>query len=420
MIKKNIWLLSGILLLMIAVLISGCAQETKQTSAPLNLAIDKWEQDPAVWGKFFPDHYASYQKNAQGGMTHYGGADKVSKYEKEPLLPELFKGFGFAKEYNEDRGHNFALQDLKDIKRVTEKTTASCLTCKSTASPMLIEQKGMDYYTTPLSEVLPMATHGVSCGDCHDNKTMELTITRPAFTKAMERRGIDVTKASRQEMRSYVCAQCHVEYYFEPETKEVTFPWDKGFTPAEIEQYYQEIKPGFKDWEHPDSLAPMLKVQHPEFEMFQGSTHASVGLACADCHMPYTKVGQNKISSHHWTSPLKTIAQSCGTCHRQGEEWIKNRVNYVQSKTFGLLLEAQGASERAHKAIQRALATPDAEADLIKQAQEKLVQGQWRWDYVGAENSAGFHNPALALETLGKSISLSKDAELLAEKAIKK
>jgi len=412
------YLLFALVILSLLVL-AGCGGTEKTAASVQPVAnIPDGELDPAVWGKAFPDQYASYLKNNEGGMTEYGGSDKVSKYKTQPLLPELFKGYGFAIEYNEDRGHTYALQDVKEIKRVGPKTTGSCMTCKSPAVPGLIQEMGIKYYSTPFSEIAKKVKHSIACADCHDNKTMALKVTRPAFIKAMAQRGVDVAKASRQEMRSYVCGQCHVEYYFKKDTKEVTFPWTKGFSPDEIEQYYKEYEPGFSDWEHPDSKAKMLKVQHPEFEMWSSGTHGTAGVACADCHMPYEKVGKNKISSHKWTSPLKTLEQSCGTCHRNGTDWLKQRVNFTQKKTFDLLIQAEQASDAAHKAVFKAVYTPGADQEMIKKAQDLIVRGQWRWDFVAAENSTGFHNPALALETLGKSIDLSKQAELLANKAI--
>ena len=38
------------------------------------------------------------------------------------------------------------------------------------------------------------------------------------------------TMATRQEMRSFVCGQCHVEYYFKPEQdgRRLTYPWQNG------------------------------------------------------------------------------------------------------------------------------------------------------------------------------------------------
>jgi len=105
----------------------------------------------------------------------------------------------------------------------------------------------------------------------------------PAFKNAMEARGIDLTKATRQEMRSYVCGQCHVEYYFKGDEKILTFPWSKGLRPEDIEAHYDEY--GFSDWTHKETGAKMLKAQHPEFETWSSGLHARSGVSCADCHM---------------------------------------------------------------------------------------------------------------------------------------
>jgi formate-dependent nitrite reductase cytochrome c552 subunit len=40
--------------------------------------------------------------------------------------------------------------------------------------------------------------------------------------------------SSRQQMRSYVCGQCHVTYYFQPPNKRLTFPWNKGLKVEDI------------------------------------------------------------------------------------------------------------------------------------------------------------------------------------------
>jgi nitrite reductase (cytochrome c-552) len=63
-------------------------------------------------------------------------------------------------------------------------------------------------------------------------------------------------------MRSYVCGQCHVEYYFHGAEKRLTYPWHNGLRADEILSYYE--KTGFRDWVHAESGAPAIKSQHPE------------------------------------------------------------------------------------------------------------------------------------------------------------
>ena len=84
----------------------------------------------------------------------------------------------------------------------------------------------------------------------------------------MTQRGIDVTKETRQEMRTFVCAQCHVDYYFKGDNKELTFPWSNGTRIDDIDKYYTDA--AFKDFVNKENGAPMIKIQHPEFDVYFG------------------------------------------------------------------------------------------------------------------------------------------------------
>jgi nitrite reductase (cytochrome c-552) len=91
----------------------------------------------------------------------------------------------------------------------------ACANCHAAETPQLIAELGWEQFNrTPYNDLKEQLHLGTSCADCHDPDTMELRITRPALKNALEARGIDLGKATRQDMRTYVCAQCHVEYYF--------------------------------------------------------------------------------------------------------------------------------------------------------------------------------------------------------------
>lgn len=412
--KKKRYLFTFILLIAaLALLTLGCSKESTQVIK--KAAISEDELDPAVWGKEYPIQYTSYLKNGEAAKTEFSGSVKESKFISEPEIKELFKGYGFSIDYNEERGHTEALTDLLSTKRVNEKTPGTCLTCKTPSAPKLIKEMGPKYYTTPLQTLAKNAKHPIACADCHDPKTMELRVTRPAFVEAMDARGIDITKATSQEMRTYVCGQCHVEYYFQKDTKVVTYPWTDGVEPQEIEKYYDKMS--FSDWEHPDSKAPMRKVQHPEFETWSSGAHGSAGVSCSDCHMPYMREDGKKYSSHQWTSPLKTIDVSCQVCHKQDETWLKDRVLNTQSKTFNQQTKASKLIVEAHQAVKKALAAPQADQNKLKEAQGLVVKAQWYWDWVAAENSRGFHNPVQALDSLGLAIDFAHRAKDAAESA---
>jgi nitrite reductase (cytochrome c-552) len=247
---------------------------------------------------------------------------------------------------------------------------------------------------------------------------MKLRVINPAFMEAMQKRGIDLATVSREAMRTFVCAQCHVEYYFEPKSKRVIFPWDKGLKPQDIYAYYKDVPFGFDmDWQHPDSGAKMLKAQHPDYELFSGGVHGKSGVSCADCHMPYMREGGRKYSSHHVTSPMKYIQASCRTCHTQEEPWLLERVKTIQNNVFQLQHIAGQTIARAHEVIAKASAAPKAGKSDLDKARELVRNAQWLWDFIAAENSMGFHNPDQTLNTLGQSIDLAHQAIAVANRA---
>jgi len=212
-------------------------------------------------------------------------------------------------------------------------------------------------------------------------------------------------------MRSYVCGQCHAEYYFEPETKRVVFPWDKGLKAQDMYAYYKNAPSGFvMDWQHPDSQAKMLKAQHPDFELASGGVHAQSGVSCTDCHMPYMRQDGRKYTSHWVTSPMKHIQASCRTCHTQSEQWLLERVKTTQNNVFQLQRIAGLTVARAHDVIGKVRNAKKINQNSLENARELIRNAQWLWDYVAAENSMGFHNPDQAQNTLGQAIDLAHQA----------
>lgn len=373
------------------------------------------EADPAVWGRHYPRNYDSYLRNMEQSATKYGGSEPFSKLERWPFLKTVYAGYSFANEFNRARGHIFSMEDQLKVHDSRKATGSACLTCKSAEVPKLMEKYGDAYYTSDYYELAAEVTHPIACLDCHDPATMDLRISRPALIEAFARRGEDITKASRQEMRTLVCAQCHVEYYFAPQTNYLIFPWDKGFKPPEVEAYYDEI--GFIDWVHQEAGTPMLKAQHPEYELFLDSTHHSAGVACADCHMPYVREGNVKVVSHWWASPLKHIEDSCLVCHREDPAYLEQRVYYTQDRTYVMIETTGNNLVKAIEEIKRAAESPDVNAGVLKEARQAHRTAQWIFDWVASENSTGFHNPQAAMSLLAQANDGAHRAAALAKKA---
>jgi nitrite reductase (cytochrome c-552) len=269
----------------------------------------------------------------------------------------------------------------------------------------------------PYAEARELVEHPVSCIDCHDSETMALRITRPGFLEGIRAKkaaeGIENydpnTMATRQEMRSFVCGQCHVEYYFKGPEKRLVYPWTNGWKGDDILAYYDEA--GFMDWTHADTGAAMLKAQHPEFEMWNQGIHSRSGVACADCHMPYKRVGAMKISDHHVRSPLLNINNACQTCHKVEEEELLARVETIQGRTFEM---RDSAMDALMELIDGIVAAKDAGADDEQLAASKDYQRKATFllDFVEAENSTGFHAPQEAARILFQSLDYARQGQM--------
>lgn len=437
-----------------AALLVNIFERKQEAKNPYLRFVDVTEDttDPAEWGKNWPRQYDGYLRTAKPTRTKYGGGAPSEgvlapqKAEKDPWLTRMFAGYAFSLDYRDRRGHAFMLADQEATKRTRErKQPGSCLHCHGSVMPLYRKtgreaapalpvaeqiQKGfeiiskLDYWQAndKLKEV--SGHHPISCVDCHDPKTMQLRVTRPGFIngiKALKARegspGYDPNRdATRQEMRSFVCGQCHVEYYCGPKTT-LFFPWGKGLKVEEIESFYDEFKfddgHRFYDWQHAETGAEVLKAQHPEFEVWSQGIHAKAGVACADCHMPYVREGAMKVSDHWVRSPLANINRACQPCHHYPEGEIQKRVETIQDRHYALLGRAGAALTDMLDAIKAAKAQ-GASAESLRPILELQRKAQWRLDFVAAENSMGFHAPQELARILGESIDLSRQAQVAA------
>lgn len=407
--------------------------------------IAEGEIDPAKWGQVYPLNYDSWLKTKDpkpAGKSKYKKGydtdlviyDKLSEF---PYMALLFNGWGFGVEYNEPRGHHYMLIDQLEIDPSRLKAGGVCLSCKSPYAPKLEKEMGLNYFKDPYLDVhakIPVAYQklGVTCVDCHDSKTMGLKLTHPVAIKAFDDIGMPQDKMSRQEMRSAVCGQCHVTYVI-PKDKQMNsvglfFPW-QGSKPGDIsvENIIKVIRstPAHEEWKQNVTGFKVGFIRHPEYEFFtRGGTHYMAGAACADCHMPYTRVGANKISDHDVTSPLKTDMKACQQCHTESAQWLKDRVVATQDRTVSLMNRSGYALAVAAKLFEMA---HKAQADgkqvdkgLYDQAKDLYLDALYRVIYVGAENSVGFHNPTEAGRICGDAVAMAMKSDGLLRQALTK
>jgi nitrite reductase (cytochrome c-552) len=410
-----IFVIIVIAVFMIGLFSASVVERRAETVSKLQMVqkIDNWETRNEVWGANFPYEYESYLKTLDTNFrSKYAGSAWIDYLEEFPELVILWAGYSFSKEYNQGRGHAHAIEDIRNILRTggveDSPMPATCWSCKSPDVPRMMDIVGpKELYDTKWIDRGHEIINPIGCGDCHEANTMNLKITRPALIEAFERRGRKIEDATHQEMRSLVCAQCHVEYYFKKSGDYLTYPWDKGFSADSMEKYYDELE--FSDWTHKLSSAPMLKAQHPDYELYMTGIHARREVACADCHMPYIVKGGVKYSDHHIQSPLNNVANSCQVCHRESEEELTETVYQIQDRIMEIRRIVEQSISKAHLEAEKAWNNGATEEEM-KPVLKLIRNAQWRWDWVAAANAAGFHSSDEALRVLGTSIQKSEQA----------
>ena len=434
--------------------------DTPRGAAP---AVSLTEQtvDPAEWGKLFPRQYEDYLRTSERTGTKYGGGGSGKQarnlLEENPRLKIIFAGNAFGVDYRARRGHAYMLSDQRETLRAKTpfRQTGACLQCHSSnvsvyrsqgiadgapglpteplTSPNGYAQllRGFEKVgKMPFEQATKLVSHPVACIDCHDPKTMKLRVTRPAFIQGIRtlaaseataaqfqsiekwRKGnraepYDPNEtASKQEMRSFVCGQCHSEYYSGSEST-LFYPWNNGLKADDIEYYYNSYKPAgeplLSDWRHEDSGAYLLKAQHPEFEMWSQGMHSPIGVSCADCHMPSIKEGDKQVSDHWVRSPLLGKMEACQDCHKTTANEIKADIEDIQERTNKLLRRAEDAVVVLIRDISSAK-NAGLENMQLQEALEFHRAAQWRLDFVGSENSKGVHASGEAIRLLTEAM----------------
>lgn len=507
----------GIALVMLATSIGG--KKAEELAVSPKSVVELSDDNPTFdfWGKNYPDYLDMYLivEKEKPKETEFGGNLAYSKLIRYPQLTQLWAGYPFSIDANEERGHFWIQVDQMDTARNNKDFLNShgfagfggqptaCMNCHSGWTPWLLKNtaKGdwvafnsTKYWT--MIKTVPAVNGiaenskehsgphggkrmGVTCADCHNPADMSLRISRPGLINSLVLRGyekdpVQGVKADRNEMRTLVCAQCHVEYYFKPTGTKVKVmgesiaqdsskkwwngtqktydefdSWRDGNKPTEIEvdgleliypwsawekgkpfriemfdEHYDKARnleggKAFKfDWSHKITKAPMLKIQHPEYEMYSGSVHAANGVSCADCHMPYIRKGAKKVTQHNITSPLFDVNSSCKTCHNQSEEYLKAQIADIQKSVAFDLRSAEYATvsliwdiKKIRDELGKQGKNDEQINAILKDVLELHRRGQMRGDFVGAENSTGFHNPREASRMLLQAVEMARKGQ---------
>lgn len=425
------WLMFGLTVIIVFIfgLLASSIIERRAEAVFVNTPkVQLADYEPRIeeWAKNYPREYQSYIQTADTSFrSFYNGNAPIDMLEADPRMVVLWAGYAFSTDYIQARGHYYSVEDISTTLRTGSPKgpdegpqAATCWTCKSPDVPRIMQKIGPDsFYHQKWAALGPEINNFVGCADCHDPKTMNLRITRPALVEAFQNMGKDITKASHQEMRSLVCAQCHVEYYFRGESKYLTFPWHNGLTAENAEAYYDSVQ--FADWTHGLSRAPMLKAQHPDYEVYTTGIHAQRGVSCADCHMPYKSEGGQKFTDHHIQSPLNNISGSCQVCHRQSETELTKNVNDRHRKVLDTRSKLEIVLVKAHVEAKTAWDKGASEEEM-KPVLNLIRKAQWRWDYAAAGHGNAFHSPTELNRIIGNGIDLAQEARIKLSKILYK
>ena len=377
-----------------------------------------------IFADNYPRQYETWAKTAESDFhSLFNGNSFTDILEERPNMVILWAGYPFSKDYNAPRGHKYAVTDVYNTLRTGAPMTAdegpqpgTCWSCKSPDVPRMMQEMGVkNFYQVKWASLGAEVVNPIGCADCHEPENMNLHISRPALVEAFERRGVDIKKATQQDMRSLVCAQCHVEYYMKGDEKYLVFPWDKGFTVEEMEAYYDETQ--FSDYIHSLSKAPIIKAQHPDYELALEGIHGQRNVSCADCHMPYKSEGGMKYSDHHIMSPLAMIDRTCQVCHRESEETLRNNVYDRQLKANEMRNRVETELAIAHIEAKFAWEKGATETQM-QDVLQLLRQAQWRWDFGVASHGGAFHAPQEIQRILGAGLDKTLQARMAISKVL--
>ena len=373
--------------------------------------------------------------------TRYGGSEAVprtptqadprsvvaqSRLEEDPRLKTMWAGYAFAVDFREERGHAYMLDDqtFTERQQVT-KQPGTCMHCHGSVYLPYKKLGGGDLIKgfeamnqMPYTEARKLVSHPVACIDCHDSQTMQLRVTRPGFIEgirvvkaAQGTPDYDVnTMATRQEMRAFVCGQCHVEYYFKGPEKRLTYPWEKGLKADEILAYYQGN--GFKDWTHAEIGRADAEGAAPRVRDVEPGHSRAIGRHLH--RLPHAVPARGRAQDQR-SSRAEPAAQ-----HQPGlpdlSQVARGGASRARADHPGPHLPGaqrrDGRAGGAHRRHQGRARPPARPTSSWPQARDEQRQAQFLLDFIEAENSMGFHAPQEAMRVLATSIDHTRRGQV--------
>ena len=345
------------------------------------------------WEAQYPNEFSTYAKNSENEEHH-------SYIESHPYIATLYSGYGFAIQYESARGHTFVVDDVTSTGRPHK--LANCFTCKTSDFTAKALNDGDSAYSMAFEDMEAQITDPFGCFHCHQNEPGTLYVTHTYLANAL------ADDIDSQNAQTLSCAQCHSEYYFDPETKATTLGYVglENATPEKILDYYNNLKDAegnpYADWVDETTGVRKLKTQHPEFETISAAGGIHPDMSCVTCHMG-TAVAEDgtTFTNHYWSSPLDNpdVLESCNACHGDLTATVEAIHEEIMGRCNSIGEELAKANDDLAAAVE---AGTLSEEDLAK-ARDLARSAQWYWDFVFVENGKGVHNKTLATDCLDKA-----------------
>ena len=261
---------------------------------------------PGGLGQELPPPVRRLRRTVDQVRTRYGGSEAVprtptaadprsvvaqSRLEEDPRLKTMWAGYAFADGL--PRGARPRLHargpDLHRAPAASRSSRAPACTAtrRSTCRTSKLGRRRSRSRASRLMNQMPYAearklvTIRWPASTATTPKTMQLRVTRPGFIE-----GIRALKARRgraglrPEHHGHAAGDARVRLRPVPRRvllqgaeKRLTYPWAKGLQ-GRRRSRPTTTRTASSDWTHAETGAPVLKAQHPEFEMWNQGIHA--------------------------------------------------------------------------------------------------------------------------------------------------
>ena len=137
-----LFVIVGVLVFFAGLFTASLIERRSERAARLQVVreISEFEPRNEVWGENYPKEYETYLMTLDTSFkSKYCGSVKIDYLAEYPELVVLWAGYAFSKEYNQGRGHAFAITDIRNVLRTggvkESPQPATCWTCKSPDVP---------------------------------------------------------------------------------------------------------------------------------------------------------------------------------------------------------------------------------------------------------------------------------------------